>query len=246
MSFLARNISFLRKNNGLTQVELSKKLGIKRSLLGAIEEGRSEPRASVLYKLSKFFKISVEDLIENDLTIKNSEELNINTGIDEMGKKIRTHRIIVSEKDLDRELISLIPISARAGYTLGITQPSFIKEMPKFNLPFNEISNFGTYRVFQIAGDSMVPIINPGDYLITEYVDNWRSIKDFQTYVIITQLDGILYKRVRRVRDKIEMISENREYEPFEIFKGEIMEIWKPIGYISFQMKERELHRTNG
>ena len=239
MNYISSNIKHLRTIHKLTQKELANKLQIKRSLLGAIEESRTEPRASILKDLSQLFKISINNLITLDLKNQDPEILNINKNIDKLGKHIRTHQIVVSEKDLDRELISLVPISARAGYSAGIISPSYIQELPKFNLPFNEIKRFGTYRVFQIAGDSMVPIVNPNDYIISEYIDNWRDIKDLSTYIIITQSDGILYKRVTRRTDKLILMSENKDYEPFEIQVGEIIELWKPVGIISFQINEK-------
>ena len=239
MNYLSSNIKYLRTLHNLTQNQLAKKLGIKRSLLGAIEESRTEPRASILLSVSQFFKTPMDKLINTSLTDQNPEILNVNRNLDELGKHIRTHQIVVSEKDLDRELISLVPISARAGYATGVVQPSYITELPKFNLPFNEIKRFGTYRVFQIAGDSMVPIVKPNDYIISEYVDNWRGIKDFATYIIITQFEGILYKRVTRNNERLTLISENTEYEPFEIEVGEIIEIWKPIGIVTFQLNEK-------
>lgn len=236
MNHLSTNIKQLRTSNNYTQEQLASKLGIKRSLLGAIEEARSEPRASILQNLSKFFKTSIDSLINVDFSDKNPELLNINKNIDEEGKRIRTHEIVLSEKDLDRELISLVPISARAGYSAGVIQPSYIKELPKFNLPLNEINQFGTYRVFQIAGDSMIPIVKPNDYVICEYVDNWRATKDLSAYIIITQSEGILFKRITRKDEKLTLISENKEYEPYEIEIGEIIEIWEPVGKITFQL----------
>lgn len=244
MSLLSTNIKQLRTSNNYTQEQLASKLGIKRSLLGAIEEARSEPRASILQKLSQFFNTTIDTLITVDLSEQNPELLNVNKNIDEEGKRIRTHQIVVSEKDLDRELISLVPISARAGYSTGVIQPSYIKELPKFNLPLNEIKQFGTYRVFQIAGDSMLPIVKPNDYVICEYIDNWRAIKDLSTYIIITQSEGILYKRISRKNEKLMLISENKEYEPYEIEVGEIIEIWEPIGKITFQL-DTKAHKTD-
>ena len=243
MNYLSSNIKYLRTLHSFTQNELANKLGIKRSLLGAIEESRTEPRASILNDLSQFFKITMNNLTNINLTDQDPEMLNINKNIDEFGKHIRTHQIVVSEKDLERELISLVPISARAGYSTGVVQPSYIQELPKFNLPFNEIKRFGTYRVFQIAGDSMVPIVKPNDYIISEYIDNWRVIRDLETYIIITKSDGILYKRVSRKNDRLTLMSENKEYEPFEIEVGEIIELWKPIGIVTFQLDEK-LHNT--
>ena len=45
------NIRFLRKKKGWTQEKFSQKIGIKRSLVGAYEEGRSAPRLNNLLKI---------------------------------------------------------------------------------------------------------------------------------------------------------------------------------------------------
>jgi len=238
MEVISSNIKCLRSVNGLTQTQLAKKLNIKRSLLGAIEESRTEPRASTLYKLSNIFKISIDSLVKNELEKENLEELEIKQRIDEAGKHIRIHQVVLAEKDLDRELVSLVPISARAGYADGIIDPTYIRDLPKFNLPMNELNRFGTYRVFQIAGDSMIPIVNPNEYLITEYVDNWRSMKSSATYIVITKEDGIVYKRVIRNENTLTLISENKEYEAYDIEVSEVVEIWKPVGKITFQISE--------
>ena len=47
------NIRFLRKKRGWTQEMFSKKIGIKRSLVGAYEEGRSDPRLNNLLKIGR-------------------------------------------------------------------------------------------------------------------------------------------------------------------------------------------------
>ena len=48
MSIAGKNLKYLRKLRGWTQEEFSAKLRIKRSLLGAYEEERAEPRIEVL------------------------------------------------------------------------------------------------------------------------------------------------------------------------------------------------------
>ena len=48
MSVAGQNLKYLRKLRGWTQEEFAAKLGIKRSLLGAYEEERAEPRIDVL------------------------------------------------------------------------------------------------------------------------------------------------------------------------------------------------------
>ena len=238
MKVISSNIRYLRSVNGITQTQLAEKLNIKRSLIGAIEEGRTEPRASTLTKLSCIFKISIDRLVKDELQGENTEALKINQRLDESGKHIRFHQVVVTDKDLDRELVSLVPISARAGYADGIIDPTYIGDLPKFNLPMNELNRFGTYRVFQIAGDSMIPIIDPNEYLITEYVDNWRSLKNSATYIIITKADGIVFKRATRNSNTLTLVSENKEYEAYEIGISEVVEIWKPVGIITFNINK--------
>ena len=48
MAIANKNLKYLRKLRGWTQEEFANKLDIKRSLLGAYEEERAEPRIDVL------------------------------------------------------------------------------------------------------------------------------------------------------------------------------------------------------
>ena len=48
MSTAGQNLKYLRKLRGWTQEEFANKLGIKRSLIGAYEEERADPRLDVL------------------------------------------------------------------------------------------------------------------------------------------------------------------------------------------------------
>ena len=57
------NIRAHRKLLSLTQDQFAQKIGIKRSLVGAYEEGRAEPRLELLQKMASLFTISVDELI---------------------------------------------------------------------------------------------------------------------------------------------------------------------------------------
>ena len=45
----AQHLKTLRKARGLTQQELADRIGLKRAALGAYEEGRAEPRLSLIH-----------------------------------------------------------------------------------------------------------------------------------------------------------------------------------------------------
>ncbi len=68
MSLAGQNLKYLRKLRGWTQEEFAKKLGIKRSLIGAYEEERAVPRLDVLETVSEIFKVTLDELFLKDLS----------------------------------------------------------------------------------------------------------------------------------------------------------------------------------
>jgi transcriptional regulator with XRE-family HTH domain len=67
MSIVSNNIKYLRRLNGLTQEQFSRKIGIKRSLLGAYEEARAFPNPENLLNMANFFGVSVDTLMKTDI-----------------------------------------------------------------------------------------------------------------------------------------------------------------------------------
>ncbi len=67
MTLVANNIKYLRRMNGLTQEQFARKIGIKRSLLGAYEEGRANPNLDNLMNIAKIFGTTVDNLLKNDI-----------------------------------------------------------------------------------------------------------------------------------------------------------------------------------
>ena len=136
MDFIASNLKFLRKTKSWTQNDLAEEINIKRSLIGAYEEGRARPTYEVLYDLSKLFKYSIDELITKDL--RQTEKVALFTEeqltSDVTGRHLRVLAITVDNKD--KENIEMIPVKASAGYLNGYADPTFIKELNKFRLPF--------------------------------------------------------------------------------------------------------------
>ena len=67
MSVAGQNLKYLRKLRGWTQEEFANKLGIKRSLIGAYEEERADPRIDILEIVGDIFKLSLDELLLKDL-----------------------------------------------------------------------------------------------------------------------------------------------------------------------------------
>lgn len=228
------NIKLLRKRRGLSQQDVANRLGATRSSLSGYENGTAQPPYDVLLALSDFYKISVDKLLRDDLS-KLSEfklsELERSFDFDITGKKLRVLATTVGEDG--NENIELVPEKAKAGYTTGYADPDFIAKLPMFKLPF--LGNDRKYRAFEISGDSMPPI-EDGAWVIGQYLEDWRQIKDGVAYLIATEKDGVVFKVAYNRLDtdgSLLLCSSNPFYQPFEVPANEIIEVWKFTNYIS-------------
>lgn len=234
MSYLSSNLRYLRKQNILTQNDLAQRIGIKRSLLGAYEEERAEPRIETLRKLATLFQLPIDALLDRDLSRSSAT-----AHIDPSGQTLRILPIVTTPDNTER--ITLVPATAEAGYADAYADPEYIESLPSFSLPLKELYQEATYRLFQIHGDSMLPVA-PKSYIITSYVQDWHEIKDGRCYIVVTRSRGVVYKRVwnhLRDRESLLLKSDNTLYAPYEIEAGELLEVWKAVGYISFELPDQ-------
>src|SRR6478736_2923289 len=213
MSYAGKNLKHLRKLRGWTQEEFAHKLKIKLSLVGAYEEERAEPRLDVLENLCALFKVSLDELLLKDLSV-----------LKKGGSYIDKRRQLKLQGDVNE--IQFVPVKAAAGYLAGFADPEFIDELNTFTLPMLAP---GSYRAFEIVGDSMLPTPS-GSVIVGEKVDNYDDVRASNTYIIISRNEGIVYKRVmksNRTKNKLTLISDNPAYQPYNVDAENIIEIWK-------------------
>lgn len=229
MSNIASNLKYLRKKHNLTQQQFADIMEIKRASVGAYEEDRAEPKYDLLKKIAEYYGLTMDELVNEQIDDKWKPTAK------GAASNLRVLSITVDKED--RENIELVPVKASAGYLNGYGDPEYVRELPKFSLP---IFNQGTYRAFEIKGDSMLPLPS-GSIIIGEYVENWHDIKPDQTYVIISKEEGIVYKRIGQKyrEDKgLKLVSDNKIYEPYWVASADILEVWKAKAYISTEFPE--------
>ncbi|MCC9135211.1 XRE family transcriptional regulator [Pontibacter silvestris] len=229
MQMVTSNIRYLRKKIGFTQAQLAEKLDIKRSLIGAYEEGRAEPKLSTLVNIARLFDISLDDLITLDLS---EEKYAGSKGMKpSRGNSLRVLAITVDDEQ--KENIELVPYKASAGYLNGYADPEFIEELPRFRLPM--LGNTGTFRAFEISGDSMLPIAS-GTVIVGRFIEEWSSIKDGTPCIIVSQKEGVVFKRIyNKIQEAavLRLHSDNPVYSPYELNVEDVLEIWEAKSYIS-------------
>ena len=68
MSIVSNNIKYIRRQLGMTQEQFSRKIGIKRSLLGAYEEARANPNQENMMNIASIFGITIDQFLKTDLS----------------------------------------------------------------------------------------------------------------------------------------------------------------------------------
>jgi transcriptional regulator with XRE-family HTH domain len=218
MSIACKNLKYLRKLRGWTQEEFAAKLKIKRSLLGAYEEERADPRIDVLETAGDMFKLSLDELLRKDL--------GESKGGSYLAKR-RAMKLAAASNE-----IQLVPVKAAAGYLAGYGDPEFLDELNTFTLPMLAPGN---YRAFEIVGDSMLPTAS-GSVIVGEKVNAPDDVKSNDTYIVVSRSEGIVYKRVmknNKLKNKLTLVSDNNAYQPYQVNTEDVMELWKAQMIIS-------------
>jgi transcriptional regulator with XRE-family HTH domain len=239
--FLASNIKFLRNKKNKSQEVLAELLGMTRAKINSYENGiRSNMPNEDLIAVADYFKISVDALLKHDLSKLGEyklKQLQAGNDVYITGSKLRVLATTVDANN--KENIEVVPIKAKAGYAQGFFDPDYIAALPRFQMPVITTAQ-RKYRMFQIEGDSMLPIPDKS-YVLAEYLENWNDIKDEYAYIILTKGDGIVFKlafnQIKKFRS-LKLRSLNHIYNDYEVSISDVQEVWKFVSYISNQLPE--------
>jgi transcriptional regulator with XRE-family HTH domain len=237
--FLSKNLKYLREQNSRqSQESLANALGVTRSAISSYEDGRAEPKLVVMNKMSNYFRVTLDQLLNVDLSNVKNTPIDNQTDIKKYASAQNMRVLTITVDKEDNENIELVPQKAAAGYTQGYADATFLKELPKYQLPF--LSKGKTYRAFEITGDSMLPL-QSGSIVIAEYVEDWNTLKDGQVCILVGKNEGIVLKSLYNKiveRGTFLLKSTNITYSPYEIPADEVLEIWKFAAYISKDFPE--------
>jgi len=143
---------------------------------------------------------------------------------------------VVTVDSQDNENMVLVNAKAAAGYPQNIADTSWFETLPAFDLPIPEFRN-ATYRGFQVEGDSMLPNLYPGDWVMARAVEHIDHVSANKMYVVVLQ-DSIMVKKIekRPNSNNVTLISLNTNYPPYDIKPFQIQEIWEVSSKITFNL----------
>ena len=225
MSYAGKNLKYIRKQREWTQEEMANQLQIKRSLVGAYEEERAEPRLEVQEAICALFNISLEEFLFQDLSEKGNAGAETASSMSYLDRR---RSMKTDKSSSSAPIVPFVPVKAAAGYLAGYADPEFLDELNTFTLPMLAP---GDYRAFEIIGDSMLPTPS-GSVIVGEKVDSIKDVKNSNTYIVVSNADGVVYKRIITNDDnknKITLLSDNPLYEPYQVNSEDIVEVWKAV-----------------
>lgn len=241
MSSISNKIKEIIHYFGLNNYSFSKKIGVTPTTVDSIVNGRlqqdgtrkkTKPGFDVLQSIVDEFNINPYFLFGKDENMLKKE-----------GVTYEGFPKVITVNSEGNENIVFIPAKAKAGYLNGYGDIDFVESLPTFEMP--HLRN-GSYRCFEVEGNSMYPNFSQGDLVFGKYVENLSDIKDDKVYVVISKEDGIVLKRaINQIKESNQLIlksdNTNGEYPSYSIEAKNIMEVWEVTMFAS-----NEIPRVDG
>lgn len=224
----------------LNNFAFSRRIGVTSTTIDSIVNGRpqadgsrkrTKPGYDVLMSIINEFDINPDYLFGKSQHMLKPE---VNTS---NGTYAGMPQVISTNTNGDENII-FVSQKAQAGYLHGYGDMDFVENLPAFRLP---ILKEGTFRCFEVKGNSMYRTLCDGDLVVGSYVEDLQDIKSGRIYIVITKNDGIVIKRViNRIAERALLIlkSDNKDYPTYTVQAEDIMEVWYVNLYASKQMAE--------
>lgn len=192
---LSLNIKYLvdKENSGLDS--FGKMFGLNRGAISSYIRGKATPKLETLQKISDFYQLSLDYLVNSKLSEVDKNELP------------KTHKIMenkgVPYYDID------VAASFEHGFKNMDDKPEFFVDF----LPFNDCSAY-----LPVYGESMYPVFTSGEIIAVKRVDNHNIILWGEAYLVVTNSEANNLRTVKLLfqhtdDDKVILRAANPEFK---------------------------------
>ena len=247
-----KNLLFLRKKSGATQLQVATALDLTRSTYAKYEEGVHIPNIEVAWNICKNFNIDLLDFMYHDLsdvrnakktiTLKNAKYVrenvrnDVRSSADNLSHKgSKKSNIIKAFADADEYKKSWgfvydIHYNNVAGLILFLIKNNETHASSYANIRLPELGN-GIHFRLKIDGDNMQPIIKSGDKVVTTYLpEPATQLREGNIYVLIDKDNVISCNRVYKAdKNHYELLNDNKIYKPFKLSLKDIQAVFKVV-----------------
>lgn len=236
--FFASNLKLLRTRKGLEQKDISEFLGLKSpTSVTNWEQGTNLPRAGRLSDLAVFFNVSLQDLIETDLSsVDNTRNITIiyeqlNSDRKERVYNFATEQLneqnnVVNIDDYIEEETDWYEVKFYGSISAGTGLYLDDEQVETINFSSNMVPK-GTDFCLKVNGDSMEPMFNNGDYV---FIKRETDFRNGTIGAVIVNGEAYL-KKIYITDDSIRLVSLNKKYKDIIVSEDDTL---KYVGTVVF------------
>ena len=230
MNTVEDRINQLRITMGISQKGFSEKIHITQSALSQIENGKTKASTEVIHMICDQYGVNANWLMQ---------------GIGEVFAKDSIQKVSAgAKKDMKKKdpvEIPMVIADAHADYPKNVNNTKYLGNLVSYKIPGFEEGNF---RMFEVSGDSMEDTLYDGEIAITEFIEDFKNLRDGQIYVLISN-EGVLIKRVFIYQNGIDAVicrSDNQKYPSFNLQFKDVLELWEVKAKLTAEFLSKPLN----
>lgn len=212
----------------VTPYRVSKETGVSQSTISRFlssAEGAIRFQAETIERLSKYFQVS-PDWLEYGRGDRSSRESKENATV------VDNPEIVY---------LPIVPYTARAG-SLGDYEQLFDDDYSRRQPVLVTKQMHGKYLCFSVGGDSMEPILRPGDVVMARHIkpdlyrDSKLHLRDWSVWIVVTKSEGILIKHIADhdvAGGTLTLHSANPLYTDMTVPMSDVIDIYNAIEIVS-------------
>lgn len=210
---MAERLKLIRKELGVTQEVLARKLGIGKSALSMIETGKAA--------LSERNK----NILVQELNV-NPDWLDTGNGDMFLTQPDYTPFLLRTDHTVSRQSVPLYNVEATAGLVPLFVDKANQKPVDYINIPNLPKCDGAVY----IVGDSMYPLLKSGDIVLYKQLNDFNDIFWGDMYLLSIDIDGEEYITVKYIQKSekmgcVKLVSQNPHHADKDVELSKIRAI---------------------
>ena len=209
----------VRNSFRLNQREFAELLGVSPSVISNVESGIRQVSKSLQNLMVEKLNVNPSFLITGEGPMFTGQEVAPMAPAPSMGI-YRSGGLRELHETMTGKLVPFLTQMVSAGP--GAELQEYEDSCGLICLP--EAAVKGELRALRVKGDSMEPTLRPGDIVVCDQ-NGWQG----DGVYVIRDLDSAYVKRIRRVREGLEVISDNTAYKPWSCPSEELVLVGRVV-----------------
>lgn len=219
MQPILSRIAEIQTHLGLSVTKFALSIGVPQTTLSNMFNRDSTPKTELLNKIVEVHHVNPSYLLTGEGPMFAGQEVAVQPTVPTLGI-YRGGGMRELPEVLNGKLVPFLTQMVSAGP--GAELQEYEDSCGLICLP--EAAVKGELRALRVKGDSMEPTLRPGDIVVCDQ-NGWQGDG---VYVIRDQ-DSAYVKRIRRVREGLEVISDNTAYKPWSCPSEELVLVGRVV-----------------